>query len=72
MNTELCYLYRDASNYKQHCEVVLAGEITESEARSALWEEVYFIPSAVGLPNLQHLFQEQGFQFPTDDDHPWH
>jgi hypothetical protein len=72
MNTELRYLYRDASNYKQHGEVVLAGEMAESEAWSELWEEVYFIPSAVGLANLQHLFREQGFPFPTDDDHPWH
>jgi hypothetical protein len=72
VNTELRYLYRDASNYKQHGEVVLAGRMAESEAWSALWEEVYFIPSAVGLPDLQHLFREQGFPFPTEDDHPWH
>jgi hypothetical protein len=72
VNTEVRYLYRDASNYKQRGEVVLAGEMAESDARSALWEEAYFIPSAVGLPNLQHLFQEQGFPFPTEDDHPWH
>ncbi|HBB67911.1 MAG: hypothetical protein A2X28_04030 [Elusimicrobia bacterium GWA2_56_46] len=68
MNTLLEYLYRDASNYKQHGRVVLQGVISLSSIRHLLFDKTYFIPSQVGLPDLQHKFQEQGFEYPTDDD----
>ena len=72
MNTRLTYLYRDASNYKQWHEVVLAGEADAEAIRASLWEGEYFIPQAVGFPALQERFAAQGYEFPTEDDHPWH
>lgn len=72
MNTRIRYLYRDASNYKQHHDVVLSGVIAESDVRCCLWEGEYFLPAFVGLPTLQEKFREQGFNVPTEDDHPWH
>ena len=72
MNTRLEYLYRDGSNYKQHHEVVMQGGISEDDLRPLLWEHEFFRPSAVGLPDLQHRFREQGYAFPNEDDHPWH
>jgi hypothetical protein len=70
MNTRLGYLYRDGSNYKQHHAVVFAGAITDAERRALLArldDGSYFIPSQVGLEDLQHRFGGL-----TDDDHPWH
>ena len=72
MNTLLEYLYRDASNYKQHGSVVLEGTISLKDIRHLLIEGEYFIPSQAGLPDLQHKFKEQGFEYPTEDDHAWH
>ncbi len=72
MNTCVEYLYRDASSYKQRHNVVLDGEIVESDVRRYLWEGEYFLPSLVGLPTLQEKFGQQGFAVPTEDDHPWH
>jgi hypothetical protein len=70
MNTRLGYRYRDASNYKQHHEVTFAGAISDAERRALLAhldEGSHFIPSQVGLEDLQHRFGSL-----TDDDHPWH
>jgi hypothetical protein len=53
MNTKLNLLYRDASNYKDSKEVVLAGEITAEQIAvlgSKLDEGEYFIAEQVGLP----------------------
>ena len=69
MNTLLEYLYRDASNYKQHGSAVIAGALSLKEIRHLLIDGGYFIPSQAGLPDLQHKFKEQGFEYPTDDDH---
>jgi hypothetical protein len=70
VNTRLTYLYRDASNYKQHHSVVFAGAITD-EDRAALFghldQGAYFIPSQVGLEDLQGRFGTL-----TNDDHAWH
>lgn len=72
MNTQISYLYRDASNYKQHNKVTLAGEITDAEKRlilGKLEEGEYFIPSQVGLDDLQPRM----IGFPdAQDDHVWH
>ena len=62
MNTRMTYLYRDASNYKQGNEVVLAGTITEEQKKiiaKALFDfDVrhqigYFIPAQIGLPEVR-------------------
>ena len=72
MNTLLEYLYRDASNYKQHGSVVLRGAISLKDIRPLLLDGEYFIPSQAGLPGLQHKFRKQGFEYPTEYDHAWH
>lgn len=72
MNTRFTYLYRDASNYKQRHEVIIKGDLTIPQIRCWLWEHMFFVPSAVGLPDLSDRFKQQGYMFPTDDDHPWH
>ena len=33
MNTKINYMYRDAANYKIHCEEVVKGEIDEKSLR---------------------------------------
>jgi hypothetical protein len=70
----ICYLYRDASNYKFRGEFVLSGFVSEHDIRKYLIDGEYFIPRAVGLPSLvpenencddhqlheiEHLIQEQ-------------
>jgi hypothetical protein len=72
MNTLLEYLYRDASNYKQHGSVVLQGAISLKDIRPLLIDGEYFIPSQAGLPDLQYKFKAQGFECPSEDDHTWH
>lgn len=69
-NTEVEYLYRDASNYKQRRRVVFNGEATPEEIeaiKANLDGDEHFIPSQVGLDTL---YGEMGE--PSDDDHPWH
>ena len=68
MNTQIRYLYRDASNYKVENECVVAGTFTQEQIAQImdccdLGE--YFIPSQVGLP-------EQRFsQYDPAEDHCW-
>ena len=51
-NTKFQYLYRDADNYKQWNEVILAGEITDEQTETIVdaCDGEYFIPEQVGLP----------------------
>ncbi|MDX9972727.1 MAG: hypothetical protein RBU21_07050 [FCB group bacterium] len=65
MNTKVSYLYRDACNYKTFHEVVLAGVIGEDDIKPLLKDETFFVPSEVGLPDLQQA------DFGVDD-HIWH
>jgi hypothetical protein len=65
MNTLFCYFYRDACNYKTFNEVIIKGRLELKELAPYLHEETYFIPSEVGLEDLQ------GDLFSTDD-HIWH
>jgi hypothetical protein len=68
VNTLIEYMYRDASNFKFHERVVVAGELTMDDLRPHLDEEEYFIPEDVGLSHCRphhHTYSE-------DDDHPWH
>ena len=68
MNTQIRYLYRDASNYKMENECVVHGTFTQEQIAQImdccdLGE--YFIPSQVGLP-------EQRFgRYDAEEDHCW-
>ncbi len=66
-NTEINYLYRDASNYKVYNSVIVVGKITEEQKKrimDALHDGEYFIPAKVGLPANR-------FETVTEDDHYW-
>lgn len=66
-NTRISYLYRDASNYKQHNEVVVPGIFTPEQIEAiigCLDAGEYFIPVQVGFP-------EERFEDITEDDHCW-
>jgi len=65
MNTRFSYLYRDACNYKKFNDVVLSGIIQEKQIGPLLKDKLFFIPSEVGLPDLQ----DDVFSI---DDHIWH
>ena len=70
-NTRISYQYRDGSNYKQFQELVLFGTLTVKQQTliiNKLEEGEYFIPSQVGLPDLQ----DRMISFPNSDDHVWH
>ena len=68
MNTQIRYLYRDASNYKVENECVVHGTFTPEQIAQImdccdLGE--YFIPTQVGLP-------EQRFdRYDPEEDHCW-
>jgi len=70
-NIRFIYLYRDASNYKQHGEVILSNEtlLTVEEIdqtiRSLLSDDSFFIARQVQL-------EERFFAIVNEDDHPWH
>lgn len=65
------YLYRDASNYKQHGEAVFTNhrrvpiQEIEKQIRVFLMDGEYFIARQVNL-------EERFFDALYDDDHPWH
>ncbi|MBU1221589.1 hypothetical protein KKF34_08985 [Myxococcota bacterium] len=65
MNTKITYLYRDASNYKNHGEEIIAGTITTEDLRPYLIENTWFDAAAFGLPELY-------FTPKNEDDHLWH
>ena len=72
MNTSFYYQYRDASNYKQDITVILAGSLTQSQIEEIMKtreDGEYFIPSQVGLNDLQCHMIDGG---DTEDDHVWH
>lgn len=70
-NIRLIYLYRDASNYKQHGEVILSNETQlaveeiDQGIRSLLSDGLFFIAQQVQL-------EERFFAVISEDDHPWH
>jgi hypothetical protein len=68
-NTRISYLYRDGSNYKRGKEVVVAGSLTYEQVAPYLDEHRYFIASEVGLPDPQLDWKEEGYEFPSEDDH---
>ena len=70
-NIRFVYMYRDASNYKQHGEVILPNETQRSveevdtQIRSVLSDGLFFIAQQVQL-------EERFFDLVSEDDHPWH
>lgn len=83
-NTSISYLYRDANNYKASRRLVLKGcpQAEDLEVISAkLDEDLWFIPSQVGLEDLQGDLQQwddEPDRFLDEDgslddpDHAWH
>lgn len=72
MNTRFCYMYRDADNYKQHGEVVFAGDATDADIAliaSKLHDGECFLPADVGLSPLQGRYHT-GIDLSVD--HVWH
>ena len=70
-NIRFIYLYRDASNYKQHGEVILSNETlltveeVDKQIRSLLSDGLFFIARQVQV-------EERFFDVVSEDDHPWH
>ena len=70
-NIRFVYMYRDASNYKQHGEVILPNETQRSveeidkQIRSLLSDGLFFIAGQMQL-------EERFFAVVNEDDHPWH
>lgn len=75
MNTQIEYMYRDGENYKQFREVILVGEVTIAELKPHYYEGSFFMPSEVGLNDLQeppylacdHVWHELEEAEPTDE-----
>jgi hypothetical protein len=65
VNTRINYLYRDAANYKQFGEVVVAGSMERNQLAPLLKDQEFFIPSKVGMADIQPDMR-------TEDDHIWH
>jgi len=70
-NIRFAYMYRDASNYKQHGEVILSNETlltveeVDNQIRSLLSDGLFFIARQVQV-------EERFFAVVSEDDHPWH
>jgi len=72
-NTQIDYVYADASNYKVWGREVLAGTLTaeeKAEILAACEDGELFIASQVGLPDLQHRMWNEHRM--NDDDHVFH
>ncbi len=65
MNTSFTYQYRDASNYKEFDTVIISGLLSLMDIEEYLYEKEFFIPSEIGLKDLQPEILNQ-------DDHIWH
>ncbi len=65
MNTSTTYQYRDASNYKEFDTVIIRGQLSLNDIEEYLYDKEFFIPSEIGLKNLQPENLNQ-------DDHIWH
>lgn len=73
MFTQLPYLYRDASNYKEGSSIYLNGRLTKADIKrleQKLEGGEGFIPFDLGLdiPELQERLPN----FPSEDDHVYH
>lgn len=65
MNTSITYQYRDASNYKEFDTVIIRGLLSLNDIEEYYYEKEFFIPSEIGLKDLQPENLNQ-------DDHIWH
>ena len=65
MNTSITYQYRDAANYKEFDTVIICGLLSLNDIEESLYEREFFIPSEIGLKDLQPKNLNQ-------DDHIWH
>ncbi len=77
MNTKFSYEYRDGDNYHVHRDVVVAGHLTMADLEPHMDRGVCayygFIPSQVGLENLQYELAAFGNGTLDDSrDHVWH
>ena len=74
MNIKFTYLYRDASNYKQHNEVVFANpnELIIQKIQSSITENLidrnWFVAKDWNVPDLH--FKE--YDWDNEMDHNWH
>ena len=67
-NTQIDYLYRDASNYKKSNMAIVSGSMSGEQQRmilDCLDEGEYFIPHLVRLPEIRFD------SYSMEDDHPW-
>ncbi len=74
MNTRVSYLYRDGANNKHGNDEVMAGTLTAEQVadiRRVCDEGIWFIPGEVGLSEIQTYWRDQGYAYPTDNDHAW-
>jgi hypothetical protein len=65
------YLYRDAGNNKIYGAILLSGLITAEEIeqiKSCLDEGLYFIPSKIGIPDLQSQMLKE-YKYDDSLDH---
>ncbi len=65
MNTQITYQYRDAANYKEFDTVIIHGQLSLDDIEKYLYEKEFFIPSEIGLKDLQPKKL-------CSDDHIWH
>lgn len=65
MNTLIEYQYRDAQNYKKWNTVIVSEELCLNDLQPHLFESEFFVPSEVGMKDLQDM------PF-TSNDHIWH
>lgn len=64
-NTQINYLYRDASNHKYRGSFVVGGRLVESQLKSYLFDHEFFVATEVGL---KHLLTDSW----NEDDHVLH
>jgi len=79
MNTRITYSYADSDNYKKNHSTVVDGPLSEEQIKEMMESRLdgeYFIPSHVGLTDLQgddpfvdhqwHRIEEDDFEETTD------
>lgn len=64
-NTEISYLYRDASNYKYRGQFVVSGKLLIDQLEPYFFDHEFFVATEVGL---KHLLTDSW----NEDDHVLH
>jgi len=70
-NIRFVYMYRDASNYKQHGEVILPNE-TQRSVEEVDTQICSFLSDGLFFIARQVKIEERFFDVVSEDDHPWH